>query len=226
MQLPKQQTWLNKKHILTTLLWGVLVGTALPSQASLTRLSDEQLASKEGQAGILVDVDMQLNRGRDSNDVINADITCTNSSTDCDVGIALDGIKANKVLNTAIADTSVGKQQWLVIHNLSGGINVTNLKIEASTVGSRPAIAIGDASGSDATAAKITFDDFGFSSLRLDTDYMDGSTEKAGYRFQPTTPTTGLDAGRPPGLTGLRINGGATMKGAIKVFNCTGIGNC
>lgn len=189
-----------KKSQINTLKTAVLAALLLPvaSFAELKSMADEELAATQAQAGVNIGIDMKINVNKDT-----GVRTCGNaaSSSDCQFGIKLD---------------NMNNPAWLTLTGVSGGVNIRKINVQSSTVGTgvneKEAIRIGfDPS------QKITFTDFGYSSLRVAKD----TAAAEGYRTVGAVGTAGtLDAGRQLGLLGMRINGDVAVSGAIKMFNC------
>lgn len=193
-----------------TLAYGALVvvtiGINNTSVAELVSLDDASLQKTVAQNGVLIDADVRFNRSKNADDTIGDSITCSAKASDCEIGMRLEGTPS-----------------WLVMYDVSGGVNIKNLKLSASKVSNtsgteKPAIEIGDTSGTQDTT--IEFDHFGASSIAFTKD--DGATP--GYRAAVPTGNSGLDNGVPKGIYGVRLNGTLTMTGGIKIFNCSGMG--
>lgn len=184
------------------------------SNAGLVQINDDDLSKMNGQTGVLIDANLILNRttktDTDGRVVADKKITCAAGGNDCEYALRFDG-----------------SDKWLVIYDMSGGIDLKNYKISATTVAEgtaneRPAIALGniDDTNSPVTA---TFDNFGASSWA----FTGGDGVTPGYRVSvPMGANNTLDEGKPKGLWDMRIHGTLSMTGGLKIFNCAGMQNC
>lgn len=197
----------NMTSMIRFVLLATMTGLATLSHAELTALDDNALSKTNGQNGIFLDTEMQLNRSQKADGSVGDQITCAKGGTDCEFAMRYDG-----------------NDKWLVIYDFSGGLKIENLKYSASTVddgtaAGRPALAIGDTTGT--TTATATFDNYGASSWAFTGD----QGVVPGYRAAVPMGADGtLDEGKPQGFWDLRIDGTLSMTGGLKLYNCSGMG--
>lgn len=196
--------------VLKLVCTSAVVAVTTLASAKLVSLDDNSLDKAVGQNGILIDAELRFNTTKATAPNLYNTINCAAGVNTCEMAARLQG------------DNS-----WLVLYDVSGGIEVKDLKITGSEVTSaggttRSALEIGDTTGN--TDIKVKFDDFGASSIAFTPN--NGATE--GYRVTDNNlvpvGTSGLDTGKPKGIVGVRLNGTLTMTGGVKMFNCTGMG--
>jgi hypothetical protein len=203
-----------------------------PAYAALEAYTDSDLSHVDGQAGIYdataasisLGLELRLNMDKTSGGVYSN--ICASGEVACNIGLSFN----NRF-------TATNRKDWLVFKNVTGSINVPEIKISgqnvdisnSTTANLKPALTL-----TMSSANPIIIKQLGFESLAVETDSqaeVDASgnlnlSNLTGYRVATLAAPLGsatnvFDAGKFTGFIGLDITASIKVNGNIKIFSCT-----